>query len=163
MNPEKILGMEDTYALLDRLGVGVVSFVDGDGFPYAVPVNYVRIGEKIYIHGSKKGTKADCIRSSGKCCLVAFDEKGFDDYGGNACDTSTVYESVVVRGSVSEIEDTAKKTEVLRAITDRLVPSKKDCPIAPERVAFTGIFEISIDAITGKYRSLKPNGKLLSV
>lgn len=161
MSSEKELTAEESYVLLDRLGVGVISLVDPDGYPYAVPVNYIRLDDKVYIHGKKKGTKVDCIASCGRCCLVAFDEKGFEDCGSNACDTTVVYESVIVRGPISAVDDDARKMEILRALTDKLAPGKKDCPVAPERVRPTGVFEISIESITGKHHVPKAGNKVM--
>lgn len=150
------LSREECLSLLDRAGVGVLSLVDPEGLPYAVPVNIVRIGDRLYYHGRRTGTRVRCMENNPHCCVVVYDEKGFEDYGPDACDDTTMFESVVVRGVVSSVEDDAKKTEVLKAITAKLVPEKADAPFAANRVPATGVYEITMDEVTGKFRRPRP-------
>lgn len=146
------ISREECLALLDRRGSGVLSMVDPEGAPYAVPVNYVRIGGTIYYHGRRTGTRVRCMEHDPRCCLTVVDEKGYEDYGPDACDDTTLFESVIVKGRASAVEDDAVKTEVLRALTDKLTPAKRDSPVAADRVPRTGVFAISMDEVTGKSR-----------
>ncbi len=151
MDPNKALTKDECYELLDRLGTGVLSLNGENGWPYSVPVNYIRIGDKVFFHGKKKGTKVSFIEKNGKCTLVAYDEKGYEDCGENSCDTTVVYDSVIIRGRAKVVEDDETKMMMLRTLVDKLVPAKKDNPIAPGRVPPTGVFAIEIDEITGKH------------
>lgn len=151
MDPNKMLTEEECYEVLDRLGTGVLSLNGENGWPYAVPVNYIRMGDKVYFHGKKKGTKVSLIENDGRCVLTAFDEKGYEDCGENACDTTVVYDSVIVRGRVTVVEDDEVKMKMLRTLVDKLVPAKKSTPVAPGRVPPTGVFVIEIEEITGKH------------
>ena len=47
------LSAEDTQALFAQGHHGIISMNGDDGYPYAVPVNYVFIDGKIYIHSAK--------------------------------------------------------------------------------------------------------------
>ncbi len=38
-----------------------------DGYPYAVPVNYVYDGEAIYVHCARQWHKTDSIRRNPRC------------------------------------------------------------------------------------------------
>lgn len=145
------LTREECLALLDRADTAVLSLIGEDGGPYAVPVNFVRIDDRIYYHGRRTGTRVACMERDHRCCLVAYDRVQYEDYGPDACDTTTVFESVVIRGKVSAVDDPAVKMRVLRELTDKIVPGKKDCPVAEDRIARTGIFEISMDEVTGKH------------
>ena len=40
-----------------------------DGYPYAVPVNYVYDGEHIYIHSAAEGNKIDALRRNPRMSL----------------------------------------------------------------------------------------------
>ena len=160
MDPNNAFTKEECFKVLDRLGTGVLSVNGADGWPYAVPINYIRIGDKVYFHGKKKGTKVSLIDKDGKCTLVAYDEKGYEDCGENACDTTVVYDSVIVRGYAKVVEDDETKMMMLRALVDKLVPAKKENPVAPARVPPTGVFVIEIEEITGKHHVPKMGNKV---
>ncbi|MDO5861897.1 MAG: pyridoxamine 5'-phosphate oxidase family protein [Thermoplasmata archaeon] len=156
------LTREQCLALLDSAGTGVLCLNGTDGWPYAVPVNFVRVGDILYYHGRKTGTRVDCMDADGRCRLVAFREGGYDDYGPDACDTTTAFESVVVKGTVSAIEDDEEKARVLRALTDKLTPAKRESPLAMDRVPRTGVFRITMDEVTGKHHDPKPDSRIHS-
>ena len=146
--------------VLDRVGEAVLSMVAEDGGPYAVPVNFVRIGDRLYYHGRRTGTRVVCMEHDERCCLVAYDRVQYEDYGPDACDTTTVFESVVVRGTIRAVDDPDTKMRVLRALTDKLTPAKAGCPVAEERIARTGVFEITMDEVTGKHHMPAPGSRL---
>lgn len=64
-NPEK--GLE----ALDQCEYMVLAMTDGEGKPYCIPLNGVRVGEKIYFHCAKAGEKVDCLRTHPQVCLTA--------------------------------------------------------------------------------------------
>lgn len=154
---------EQCQSLLDRIGTAVLSFNGPDGWPYSVPVNFVRIDDRIYYHGRKSGTRVVCMENDARCRLVAVDEKGYEDYGPNACDTTTAFQSVIVKGHTRSIDDKETKMKVLRAITDKLTPEKKGCPIAEDRISRTGVFEITMDEVTGKYHAPRPDSRMMKI
>lgn len=154
------LAREECMALLDRADTAVLSLIGEDGGPYAVPVNFVRIGDRLYYHGRRRGTRVACIERDPRCCLVAYGEVQYEDYGPDACDTTTVFESVIVRGRVSTVDDPAVKMRVLRELTDKIVPGKRGCPVAEDRIARTEVFEISMDEVTGKHHVPAPGSSI---
>lgn len=156
------LTREQCLALLDSAGTGVLCLNGTDGWPYAVPVNFVRVGDAVYYHGRKTGERVTCMEADGRCRLVAFSEGGYEDYGPDACDTTTAFESAIVKGTVSAVEDEKEKAEVLRALTDKLVPSKKDSTLAMDRVPRTGVFRITMDEVTGKHHEPRPDSRMHS-
>ena len=48
---------EEMISVLNKSKYGVLSTIGEDGFPYGVPVNFVYLDGKIYIHGRKIGEK----------------------------------------------------------------------------------------------------------
>lgn len=150
----------ECMALLDRTKDAVLSLTEEDGRPYAIPVNFVRIGDRLYYHGRRSGTRVACMEHDPRCCLVAYDEVQYEDYGPDACDTTTVFESVVVRGRISTVTDPALKRRVLRDLTDKMTPTKRSRPLADDRIARTGVFEISMDEVTGKHHRPGPGSRV---
>lgn len=142
--------------LLERNECGVVCTNGDDGYPYGTPVNYVVMDGRIFFHGRSRGTRVSNMLRDPRCTMTVVEERGYQCYGPDACDTDTLFASVIVYGRLEAVGDPVLKTEVLRALTDRLVPERASDPVEPERVSRTGVFEISVEAMTGKYRDPKP-------
>jgi nitroimidazol reductase NimA-like FMN-containing flavoprotein (pyridoxamine 5'-phosphate oxidase superfamily) len=161
-NMEKFhLSDDEIYALLDRVKEGVLGTVGKDGYPYCIPINFVRIGNKIYFHGRKSGEKNENMEACDKVCLTAMETGGFEITGPDGCNTTTVYESVIVRGTVKTIDDLDKKIAVLRAIIAKTVPERAGFPMKEERAAAAAVFEMSIETATGKYHKPMPDHKVM--
>ena len=141
---------EETWAFLSRNREGIISTNGKDGYPYAVPVNYVVIDRAIYIHGRGNGDKAENILSDPRCCFTVMDPKGFEITGPEACNVTTVYESAVVRGRASVVEGQDEKKKVLTALVDCIVPDKKGSVMNMDKVAKTSVFRIDPVSVTGK-------------
>lgn len=138
--------------LLIKTAVGDLATIDADGTPYITPVHYVYFNDKIYIHGLDKGQKVDNILRDGRVCFSVFDMHGLiikDD--GNACNVNTDYDSVIIKGTATMVQDLDVKKEVLRQILLKYTPQLVGRDLPDGSVKATGVIEISIDTATGKY------------
>lgn len=151
---------EQMDALLDRARMGVISTIGEDGYPYGTPVNFVVMDGRIFFHGRKVGEKISNLKRDPRCCFTVVDEKGFERCGDGACDTTSLYESVIIRGKVSIIDDDDLKMRILRATVDKLTPERRMDEIDAKKVPPTGIFEIVPESRTGKYHSAEPGHKI---
>jgi nitroimidazol reductase NimA-like FMN-containing flavoprotein (pyridoxamine 5'-phosphate oxidase superfamily) len=66
---EKQLTTEECIKILTKAEYGTLATMGVDGFPYAVPVNYVYHNKSIYFHCATVGHKLDNI---GNCSNVSF-------------------------------------------------------------------------------------------
>lgn len=146
------MSREESEALLARNGEGVLSTNGGDGYPYGTPVNYILMDGAVYFHGRPAGEKVDNMARDPKVCLTVTESGGFEITGDKACNATTVYESVIVRGRAAAIESDEEKARVLRALAERLVPEKRGAEMPMASVMRTAVYRIDIDSITGKYR-----------
>ena len=157
-NMEKFhLSDGEIYALLDRVKEGVLGTIGKDGYPYCIPVNFVRIGNRIYFHGRKTGEKNDNLAACDRVCLTAMETGGFERTGPEGNNTHTIFESVIVRGTVRPIEDMDKKTAVLSALVAKLTPQRMGDGINPKSVDAAAVYEIAIESMTGKYHRPMPD------
>ncbi|MGN1045335.1 MAG: pyridoxamine 5'-phosphate oxidase family protein [Candidatus Methanomethylophilaceae archaeon] len=145
------LNKSEIYTVLDRTKEGVLSTVGKDGYPYGTPVNFVRIDDAIYFHGRKVGEKVDNIKACDKVCLTAMILGGFEHCGPDGCNTTSIYESVIVRGTVSEVTDTDEKIAALKATIAKLTPERVNDPMNKKLADVAAIYRIGIDSATGKY------------
>src|SRR6202047_5659766 len=57
------------YGILDQAFVCTVGFVV-DGLPFVVPTNYVRVGDKLFLHGSTAGRLMRTLSGGAPFCLT---------------------------------------------------------------------------------------------
>lgn len=108
----------EARAILDRGQTGILSLIGDDGYPYGVPVNYVRIGDSIYIHCAAEGYKIDAVRSCAKAsfCVVDADDVVQSEYATN-------FRSVIAFGQITVItEDDGEMTRALIDFADKYCP-----------------------------------------
>ncbi len=138
--------------LLENAEVACLATVDADGAPYALPVHFVLLGNKIYVHGLPAGEKVENIRRDPDVCLTAWVMEGLlEDPSGRPCDTNTAYRSVVVKGRARMVEDIAGKTAALWAVVAKYQPQLTGVRFPPAMLETTGVIEIDMREMTGKY------------
>ena len=147
---DNCMSAEEIASFLAERSCGVISLNGEDGFPYGVPVNYVVMDGSIYFHGSRRWDKVDAIARDPRCCFTVVEEGGFEITGESACNTTTVFRSVIVRGKAVAIADEGAKAEVLRRIVDVFVPERKGVPMNMASVPPTAVYRIDAVASTGK-------------
>ena len=127
---------------------GTLSVNGDDGYPYAVPVNYVYVDGKIYVHSAKVGYKIDCIKRDSKVCFSAI------------LDAQVVpkmvtarFTSVVAFGKATLVQDEDERYMALKTFVDRLcgptaIPEGMD--FLEKTIARTEIIRIDVEQLTGK-------------
>lgn len=148
LTPEEIIG------LLERCDTGVLSTIGRDGFPRSVPVNYVFLDGRVCIHGRPGGGRMEDVVRDPRVCFTVWEAAGYEECGPDACNTATVYESVVVKGRMEVVGDVSEKTRVLSALVDKIVPG--DRTMDPARVEATAVYRIIPVEVTG--RCHRPHG-----
>lgn len=97
---DRELSMEETLKILNTADYGVLTTTGSDGFPYAVPVNFVYDGGKIYFHCAKNfGHKQKNIEFCSKICFTAVTQHTVLPQK-----FTTLFESAVVFGTAEKIE-----------------------------------------------------------
>lgn len=145
---DREIDRKDAMELLIAGGYGTLSTIGEDGYPYGLPVNYVVMEDRIYIHCAKEGQKLSNIAYSDK---VSFSVVG------NAVvvpeEFSTNYESVVVYGRAQLITD-EEKAKALFAFIEKYAPKRIEEGRAyiARMAAATAVIGIGIDQLTGKRR-----------
>src|ERR1700682_2017466 len=100
------------YSILDEAFVCHVGFI-ADGMPYVVPTNYVRVGDKLFLHGSVASRLMKTLASGASFCLSVTLLDGIV-FAPTAVGHSVNYRSVVVMGKAEPIEGEAAKLAAMR-------------------------------------------------
>ena len=68
------IDIDSAKQLLQSSRRGVLAVNGDDGYPYAIPVNYLYDDEaqRIYFHGAKTGHKVDALRACDKVCFTVY-------------------------------------------------------------------------------------------
>lgn len=144
---ERQLPAEETKMLLGRGKEGILAVNGDEGYPYAVPVNYIYMDNAIYIHSAQHGYKIEAAAANPKVCFTVILSSEIIE-----ADTTTKYESVIAVGNASVLSDEAQKRKIMEEIVRRLAPSNISggFQTVEKLLSSVGIIKIDIAELTGK-------------
>lgn len=67
---DREVSAEQAWEIVERCSYGVLAMTKPDGTPYAVPVNFAREGNCLYIHCAQAGEKTDCLNHQPQVCVT---------------------------------------------------------------------------------------------
>lgn len=145
---EKELSDKDIVEILNKGEFGTLATIGENGFPYAVPLNYVYYDNSIYFHCALEGHKLENIRNNNKVSFsIVLETKLYPSK------FSTKFKSAIIFGISSEVEDYSKEIILLEFVkkysSDFIEEGKEYIKMAKDK---TKIVKISIEHITGKGR-----------
>ena len=127
---------------------GILAVNGDDGYPYAVPVNYLydEDTQKIFFHGAKAGYKVDALKACDKVCFTVCGNETIKDEA-----WAPYVKSAVVFGRCHLMENKENAMAALKKFAMKYYPSEDmvDDHIASIGMA-TQMFEIEIEHISGK-------------
>ena len=107
------------YRILDEAFVCHVGFI-ADGLPVVVPTNYVRVGDKLFLHGSIASRLMKTLGSGAPFCLTVTLLDGIV-CAPTATGHSVNYRSVVVMGKAEQVEGEAAKRAAMRDFVEYVI------------------------------------------
>ena len=107
------------YSILDEAFVCQVGFIS-DGLPFVVPTNYVRVGDKLFLHGSIASRLMKTLGSGAPFCLNVTLLDGIV-LAPTATGHSVNYRSVVVMGKAQPVEGEAAKLAAMRDFVEYVI------------------------------------------
>ena len=143
-------------AVLDAALVCHLAFVDGEQ-PFAVPTLHARMGDVVYVHGSSASRALRLLRAGAPAALTVTLIDGLV-LARSAFEHSINYRSVMILGSMREVDDPDDKLAALKAFTEKVVPGRwaeARQPTAQE-LAATSILAMPITEASAKIRSGPP-------
>lgn len=143
----------DEAATKDILAKGLygVLSLQGDGYPYGVPLSYVYDGDGLYFHCAMEGKKFGLIRRQPKAafCVVSGAAPLTDA-------RSMRYESAMVFGTLSEVTGEAERLAALLAIVAKYASDDQYVAAGREQavnsLTKTAVLRMTMEHMTGKAR-----------
>ena len=148
------LPREECEEILKRRGEGVLAVAGDDGYPYAVPLNYVYADGKLIFHCAKVGHKTDAMKSCDKVSFCVIDAADVvpEEY-------STAYRSVIVFGRVKILTEAEDIVPYLHAIGAKFT---KDDEEARMKYMKPLLSQVAVVVLTPEHISGK-EGRLLTM
>ncbi|PYX83926.1 MAG: pyridoxamine 5'-phosphate oxidase family protein [Acidobacteria bacterium] len=147
---------EAAYRILDEGFICHVGF-SLEGQPFVIPTSYGRAGDNLYLHGSVASRMLRAMKEGVPVCVTVTLVDGLV-LARSVFNHSMNYRSVVVLGRAAAVEDSAEKTEALRALTEHIVPGRwagARQPNERERKA-TLVMRVPITEFSAKVRTGPP-------
>ena len=140
---------DDNFArrVVDETLYAILSMVDTEGQPYAIPVSHAREGDVIYIHGATEGKKLRVLAANPRVCLTCVGRTRL-----LPAEFSTEYESAIIVGTARIVTDEQEWREGLLAIAKKF--SAGYLPEAENYIArskaTTTVIKITIESLAAK-------------
>src|SRR3977135_247614 len=124
------------YSILDEAFVCHVGFI-ADGMPIVVPTNYVRVGDKLFLHGSVASRLMKTLGGGTPFCLSVTLLDGIV-CSPTATGHSVNYRSVVVMGKAEPVEGEARKLAAMRDFVEYVIRGRWAAVRAPSEQEVEG-------------------------
>jgi uncharacterized protein len=143
--------------ILDEALICHVSWSDGDGRARVLPTIQARVGNTLYLHGSRAARAWRAIAGGAEVCVAATIVDGLV-LARSAFHHSMNYRSVVLYGRAREVTEPDELLAAARAITRHVLPGREDEARMPTSDEFrqTILFAIEIDEASAKVRTGPP-------
>jgi nitroimidazol reductase NimA-like FMN-containing flavoprotein (pyridoxamine 5'-phosphate oxidase superfamily) len=136
---------ETIYNILDQAFVCNVGFI-ADGMPVVVPTNYVRVGDKLFLHGSTASRLMKMLGSGAPFCLSVTLLDGIV-FSPTATGHSVNYRSVVVMGKGEPIEDPAAKLAAMRDFVEYVLRGRWATVRPPSEQELKGTMVLAVPLV----------------
>jgi nitroimidazol reductase NimA-like FMN-containing flavoprotein (pyridoxamine 5'-phosphate oxidase superfamily) len=144
------------HAILDAGFLAHVGF-QTDGQPFVIPTLYGREDDTLYLHGSAASRMLRQLETGVPACVTVTLVDGLV-LARSAFHHSMNYRSVVAFGTARKIDDPARKTHALRAISEHLIAGRWSDVRSPseKELNATAVLEFSIEEASAKVRQGPP-------
>lgn len=136
---------ETIYNILDQAFVCHVGFVV-DGTPFVVPTNYVRVGDKLFLHGSTASRLMKTLGSGAPFCLSVTLLDGIV-FSPTATGHSVNYRSVVVMGKAEQIVEPEAKLAAMRDFVEYVLRGRWATVRPPSEQELKGTMVLAVPLV----------------
>ena len=142
------ISQDEAKKLLRSSRRGVLAVNGDEGYPYAIPINYLYDEEnnKIIFHGAKAGHKVDSIKKNDKICFTVFGNETIMEEN-----WVPYLQSVVVFGRCHLVENRDDIISLVKKFALKYYPNED---MVNEEIVNSGkgvqMFEIKIEHLSGK-------------
>ena len=133
------------YRILDEAFVCHVAFI-ADGQPFVVPTNYVRVGDKLFLHGSTASRLMRTLASGAPFCLSVTLLDGIV-FSPTATGHSVNYRSVVVMAKAEVVEGAEAKLAAMRDFVEYVIRGRWETVRPPSEQELKGTMVLAVPLV----------------
>jgi nitroimidazol reductase NimA-like FMN-containing flavoprotein (pyridoxamine 5'-phosphate oxidase superfamily) len=133
------------HRILDEAFVCHVAFI-ADGQPFVVPTNYVRVGDKLFLHGSTASRLMRTLSSGAPFCLSVTLLDGIV-FSPTATGHSVNYRSVVVMGKAEVVEGHDAKLAAMRDFVEYVIRGRWAMVRPPSEQELKGTMVLAVPLV----------------
>ncbi len=150
-------GLAVVRAILDEALIVHVAWVDDDASPRQIPTLHARVGDTLYVHGSRASQTMRALRDGAEVCITATIVDGLV-LARSLFHHSMNYRSVVVYGRAREVTGRDEFDAMARALADHVAPGRGAEARLPNEDEFrqTMILAVPINEASAKIRTGPP-------
>lgn len=137
-------------AILDEALVAHVG-VTVDGQPRVLPTAHVRLGDRVYLHGSR-ANRMLCAAIAAPCCITVTLLDGLV-LSRTAFHHSMNYRSVVLYGQARDVTDESEKRAALHALVEHIAPGRSLETRAPTEAELKTTLVIALEIEEGSAKA----------
>jgi nitroimidazol reductase NimA-like FMN-containing flavoprotein (pyridoxamine 5'-phosphate oxidase superfamily) len=140
------------FAILDQGIVAHVAFVV-DGRPMVIPMAYGRDGDRLFLHGARKGRISTA--TVGEPVSIGVTLVDGIVVARSLFESSMNYRAVVIHGRVAVVTGGAERLHALRCIVEHALPGRWSEVRAPseQQLKATEVLEVEIETASAKVRA----------
>lgn len=125
--------------------VGYLGIQTPDGYPRVVPMNFAADDTVVYIHGEKRGETFEVLSQSPRVSFsMDLQFSLIPSYWIskiNACATTMLYKSALIKGTGRIVEDPQEALNGLQMLVDKYQPEGGYTPMTPNEKIYRGLFK----------------------
>lgn len=143
-----VLDREAALSIIDEIQFAVLCLYDSEHRPYGVPLEYVRRENALYFHGAKEGRKVSAMQANPwGCAVIIGDNEIVPERFGRK------YQSVIVEGSITLLDDPAVKRQVMTWVVERKSPAylERGQKVIEKMLDRVLIYKMTMEIISGKH------------
>ena len=150
---DRAMTSEESVTLLKRATEMRLATVDGEGWPYVVPLTFVFDGGKVFFHTSMEDSHLSANLETERRVCIEVDEPGpaFPTES-TGCGVSRVFQSVIAFGRVKLLTGRKEKVRFFDGLLGKYADPDWGLTREYPRLDETRIFQIDIAVMTGKRR-----------
>jgi nitroimidazol reductase NimA-like FMN-containing flavoprotein (pyridoxamine 5'-phosphate oxidase superfamily) len=151
-----VFDRELVYDILDEGFICHVGFI-AEGQLFVIPTGYARSEDRLYIHGSQASRMLRTLGQGIDVCVTVTLIDGLV-LARSAFHHSMNYRSVVVFGQATVVAERAEKLEVLRALSEHMIPGRWDDVRQPseQELKATSVLSLELTEASAKVRTGPP-------
>lgn len=150
MRTSFILDREEIDKIINERQICFVGFVDEDGGPYVIPMNFGYAEGKIILHSDPNGKHVALLEKDNRVCVTFCTENNriFFQHKDVACSYSIESKSVLVKGKIEFVEDMNEKDRLMKLFMKHY--TDREFKISEPAIRNVKIWLLEPEKITGK-------------